>query len=392
MPWSTSVPVDQRISFIRDYIRHDLTVSELCEEYHISRKTGYKWIERHEQAGLTGLEDRSRRPHSCPHETDDLIIQALLVARAKHPKWGPKKLLKILHKRYPNWKLPAHSTAGDILARFGMIAEPRRRRKPGHPGKPCTVAAQPNDLWCVDFKGEFKTLDGIYCYPLTSTDALCRYLLGCDALLSTASRSAKARFTRLFQEYGLPLRIRSDNGSPFASCAIGRLSALSVWWIRLGIIPELIEPGKPQQNGQHERMHKTLKADTTRPPEANLRAQQARFDAFRHEFNHERPHESLGQEPPASLYHPSPRPMPDKLPGFEYPAHFEKRYVSENGGFRWKSQWVALSSTCERLYIGLEEIDDRVWNVYLGPVKLGRLLEQHMRVEDDFGRLKRHNL
>lgn len=392
MPWSHSSPMDQRISFIRDYIKLDVSVTELCEQYHISRKTGYKWIRRHENEGLAGLEDRSSQPHGCPHQTPDVIVQALLDARSLHPFWGAKKLRKILGNQHPDWELPARSTICDILARYGMVPEPRRRRRPGHPGKPTTVAAEPNDLWCSDYKGEFKTLDGIYCYPLTVTDAHSRFLLACTGLDGTATEPTKEAFMWVFREYGLPKRIRTDNGTPFASSAIGRLSRLSVWWIRLGIVPELIEPGKPQQNGQHERMHRTLKDQTTRPPAATRRSQQVLFDDFRQEFNHDRPHESLDQEPPASLYRPSPRPMPSKLPPLEYPAHFEKRYVSENGAFRWKSHPIPLSETCEHAYVGLEEVDNGVWNIYLGPVRLGRLLEESMSIEDNWGRLHRRKL
>jgi len=247
----------------------------------------------------------------------------------------------------------------------------------------------PNQVWAADFKGHFKTGDGIYCYPLTVTDGCSRYLLACHGLLTTACAEAKPIFTRVFREFGLPERIRTDNGVPFATNTLARLSTLSAWWVRLGILPELIEPGKPQQNGRHERMHRTLKAETTRPAAATCRAQQRRFDRFRHEFNNERPHEALGQRTPASLYTASPRPYPSKLLALEYPAHFERRYVSANGCLRWNHHFVNVSQTCIGEYVGLEEIDNGVWNVYFGPLKLGRLLEEHMRIEDQFGRLKR---
>jgi len=208
-------------------------------------------------------------------------------------------------------------------------------------------------------------------------------------LLSTSVADAKPVFTRLFKEYGLPTRIRSDNGVPFATTTLARLSTLSAWWVRLGIVPELIEPGKPQQNGRHERMHKTLKAEATRPAAANRRAQQRKFNQFRQEFNEERPHEALDMATPGSIYVPSRREMPERLPPLEYPDRFEVRYVSGNGGIRWNKGWVNVSSTCIGEYVGLEEIDDGVWNVYFGPLKLGRLLERHMRIEDEYGRLKR---
>ncbi|MGH8632893.1 MAG: integrase core domain-containing protein [Burkholderiales bacterium] len=273
-----------------------------------------------------------------------------------------------------------------------MVPKKRRRRQIGHPGRPTGQILAPNDLWCADFKGQFKTGDGIYCYPLTVTDQHSRYLLGCQGLLSTSVADSKPVFTRLFKEYGLPKRIRTDNGVPFATNTLARLSSLSAWWVRLGVLPELIEPGKPQQNGRHERMHRTLKADTTRPAAASCRAQQRKFNRFREEFNDERPHEALDMHTPTSYYEPSPREMPSKPAPFEYPDRFEVRYVSANGGIRWKKHaWVNVSSVCIGEYVGLEEVDDGVWNVYFGPLRLGRLLERHMRIEDAYGRLRRHS-
>jgi hypothetical protein len=268
----------------------------------------------------------------------------------------------------------------------------RQRRRLGHPGKPTSQILAPNDVWSADYKGQFRTGDGRYCYPLTVADGFSRYLLGCEALTSTAVHEAKPIFTRLFHEYGLPARIRSDNGVPFATTTLARLSKLSAWWVRLGILPELIEPGHPEQNGRHERMPRTLKAETTRPAAGSRAAQQRRFNVFREEFNHERPHEALDQETPAACYAPSPRPMPDRLLPVEYPDRFEVRYVSANGGIRWNSRWVNVSTVCIGEYVGLEEIDDGVWNVYFGPLRLGRLSERHMRIEDEYGRLYRRRV
>jgi transposase InsO family protein len=377
------------MQFIADYLRQSLNMSELCQMYGVSRKTGYKWIERYLAEGPQGLEEQSRRPGSHPNQTPEEIVEALIQVRQRHPTWGAKKLLATVGKRHPEWALPVRSTVCEMLSRKGLIPKKRRRRAIGHPGKPSSQVLAPNDLWCVDFKGQFKTGDGIYCYPLTVTDDYSRYLLECQGLLSTSVADAKPVFTRLFKEYGLPTRIRSDNGVPFATTTLARLSALSAWWVRLGILPELIEPGKPQQNGRHERMHKTLKAEATRPPAANRRAQQRKFNHFRQEFNEERPHEALDMATPGSIYVPSRREMPDRLPPLEYPDRFEVRYVSGNGGIRWNKGWVNVSSTCIGEYVGLEEIDDGVWNVYFGPLKLGRLLERHMRIEDEYGRLKR---
>ncbi len=392
MPWSQTSPMDQKVQFIADYLRGILSVTELCDFYRISRKTAYKWIDRYLRHGPVGLEDRSRRPRTSPNSTPEAIVQALLQARRHHPHWGAKKLLAIVHKKHPRWVLPHRSTACDILKRHGLVPKPRQRRRIGHPGRPQTAILAPNDLWCADFKGQFKTGDGVYCYPLTVTDGYSRYLLGCQALYSTAVRGAKSVFTRLFKEYGLPLRIRTDNGVPFATNTLAHLSSLSAWWVRLGILPELIEPGKPQQNGRHERMHRTLKAEAARPAAGNLAAQQRKLNRFRTEFNHQRPHEALDQQTPASIYQPSPRAMPDKLPPLEYPDRFEVRYVSANGGIRWNCAWVNVSIVCAGEYVGLEEIDNGIWTVYFGMLKLGRLHERYLRIEDEYGRLKRHNV
>jgi len=381
--------MDQKTQFIADCLRQRFSMTELCEQYSISRKTGYKWIDRYLHSGPEGLSDRSRRPARSPNATAPEIVQALLAQRQRHPSWGGKKLLTVVGQRHPGWDLPHRSTVCDILSRHGLVPKKPRRRALGHPGAPSHTILAPNDLWCADFKGQFKTGDGRYCYPLTVTDGFSRYLLGCQGLLSTKVVEAKPVFTRLFKEYGLPQAIRTDNGVPFATTTLARLSSLSAWWVRLGVMPQFIEPGKPQQNGRHERMHRTLKAETTRPAAASLQAQQRRFNAFRAEFNHERPHEALEQATPASYYHPSPRPMPDRLPALVYPDRFEVRYVSANGGIRWKKDWVNVSIVCAGEYVGLEEIDDGIWNVYFGALRLGRLHERHMRIEDAYGRLRR---
>ena len=390
MPWSQTTPMDQKTQFIADYLREIFSFTELCARYGVSRETGYKFVERYLERGPVGLQERSRRPHTSPNQTAAHIVEAILEVRRRHPRWGAKKLIPLVEKRHPSWDLPERSTVCDILKRHGMVAKKRRRRAIGHPGRPTSRALGPNDLWCADFKGEFKTGDGIYCYPLTVTDDHSRYLLGCQGLLSTKVVEAKPVFARLFKEYGLPKRIRTDNGVPFATNTLARLSKLSAWWVRLGVLPEFIEPGKPQQNGRHERMHRTLKAETTRPPAGSCRAQQRKFNGFREEFNEERPHEALDMHTPGSYYENSPREMPNRLPPLEYPDRFEMRYVSANGGIRWRKDWVNVSIVCAGEYVGLEEIDDGLWDVYFGPLKLGRLHERQMRIEDAYGRLKRH--
>lgn len=389
MPWRSSSPMDLKTQFIADCLREVHTISELCREYQISRKTAYKWINRYDSEGAAGLADRSRRPHHFAQSTEAEVVQLLLKARRRHPTWGAKKLLKLLSRDQPRREWPARSTVCDILTRHDLVQGPRHRRAIGHPGKPATIITAPNQLWAADFKGQFKTRDGHYCYPLTITDGFSRYLLGCQALNSTAFAEAQPVFRRLFREYGLPERIRTDNGVPFASVSLARLSTLSAWFIRLGITRELIEPGKPGQNGSHERMHRTLKAETTRPAAGNRATQQRLFNRFRQEFNQVRPHEALALDTPAVHYKSSPRPYPERLPPLEYPNHFETRLVSNNGCIGWRSQRVHVTTVCTQQYVGLEEIDNGIWNVYYGSVKLGRLIEEKLRIEDAFGLWRR---
>jgi transposase InsO family protein len=377
--------MDQRLRFISDYRRDYATFAELCDRYGVSRKTGYKWVDRYELIGPRGLEDRSRRPNVFPTATPLPVVEQLLALRRSHPSWGAKKLLSVLGKRGVT-ALPGRSTCCDLLKRHGLVTSARRRKYPGHPGRPPSGPTEPNDIWTADFKGQFRTRDGRYCYPLTIADGYSRFLLACQALRSTSLELSRPVFFRLFDEHGLPRAIRTDNGVPFATTALGRLSSLSVWWIRLGIHPQLIEPSHPEQNGSHERMHRTLKNETTRPAKGNLAAQQVRFNHFRTEYNEQRPHEALGQETPATLYRPSPRVLPKRLPEIEYPAHYEVRYVSANGGMRWKCAWVCVTHTLAGEYVGLNEVGDGLWDVYFGPVLLGRMDERKLRIVDHRGR------
>ena len=264
MPWLERTPARLRMEFIVAYESEGYSFTELCALFDVSRECGYKWLRRFEKDGIDGLKDRSRAPKRCPHKVDDAVRNLLIEARRKHPTWGPKKLLPWLERRH-DVELPSRSTASEILKREGLSDTRRRRRRLEHPGKPTTTAATPNALWAADFKGEFLLRDGNYCYPLTVTDQHSRYVLACKALSSTKQIPVQRAFERLFREYGLPDAIRTDNGVPFVTIALGRLSRLSVWWIKLGIRPELTQPSHPEQNGQHERMHRTLKAETTRP-------------------------------------------------------------------------------------------------------------------------------
>ena len=374
MPWKETDPVTERKKLIMEWQSRGFTVTELSDRHGISRKTAYKWIDRYETLGPEGLEDRSHRTHSCPHATPPYILEeARRIRTSRRVPIGAKKVRALLIQEHPDWPVPSERTIHNHFHAEGLVRKRRRRRKQPHPGRPTTPFDAPNAIWSADFKGQFKTLDGIYCHPLTVQDGTSRFLLGCQGLLGTTYAASRLVFTRVFREFGLPQRIRTDNGVPFASVALGRLSRLSIWWIKLGIVPELIEPSSPQQNGRHERMHRDLKAETTIPPAGNRSAQQRRFNDFRQYFNHVRPHEALDQRPPASVYEPSPRPFPSKLQLPDYPAHFETRKVSTNGGIKWRARWVNVSHLLGGEYIGLEEVACGIWAVYFGPVSLGWL-------------------
>jgi putative transposase len=380
MPWDELGPMDQRRGFIEDLLTCGWTMTELCRHYGISRKTGYKWSLRHFQAGLPGLGDRSRRPHHSPHRTPQWLEEALVDCRRAHPDWGGRKLVKVLGRREPDWPLPAPSTVGALLKRNGLVTSRRGRRRGPPAGKPTVEAAAPNAVWACDFKGQFRLGDRSYCFPLTISDLCSRYLLCCHGLPSTAEHGVRPVFERVFRQVGLPAVMLTDNGLPFASPALSGLSRLSLWWIKLGIRPVRIQPGRPQQNGSHERMHRTLKAGTARPPATDPTAQQSAFDRFRSEFNDLRPHESLGMRTPAELYQASPRPFPSKLPDVEYPGHFEVRSVRPTGDIRWRGCRLFVSEVLARERVGLEEVDDGIWSLYFGPVLLARFDERERKL------------
>ncbi len=380
MPFAATDPVLERARLVSLHQDGLYSVSELARRFGVSRPTVYTWIERYRDGGTEALTDRSHAPHTQPHQTAPEVETLIVEARRAHPTWGPRKLLPYLARRYPDVKLPAASTAGAILKRHGLTKTRRRRRPAKHPGATPLTTTAPNQVWTADYKGQFKTRDGIYCYPLTVCDAHSRYVLACQGLLSVEQYAAFRHFERLFHDYGLPQAIRTDNGTPFATRALCGLSRLSVWWIKLDIDHQRIEPGQPQQNGAHERMHKTLKAETTRPPEQDMQRQQARFDRWRAEFNDERPHEALGYEMPASCYRPSSRPMPAVLPEPEYPGHFEVRYLSKDGNVRFKHRQFFVSQTLSHEHVGFEEVDDGVWDLYFFDRLLARLDERDFRL------------
>ena len=376
MPWLETSPVEQRERFIRDHRGALYTMGELCARYAVSRKTGYKWLARFDEGGRRGLQDRRRAPHQCPHRIAADVAALICAARRVHPSWGPAKLLAWLRPRHPTLGLPAVSTAGDLLTRRGLVKKRRRRRHYQHPGVIPPTTTQPNDLWTADFKGHFRTRDGIYYYPLTVADQHTRYLLACHGLLSTKGHGVRPVFDRLFREYGLPGAIRTDNGVPFATCGIHGLSQLNVWWLRLGIQHQRILPASPQQNGAHERMHKTLKGEAIRPPRSTLVTQQRAFNDFRRLYNDERPHEALDDRPPASLYRASPRTYTGALPPVEYPGHFIVKRVTNAGTIRLKQRLLFIANALKQHPVGLEEVDDGIWSIHFCHVLLGRVDER----------------
>lgn len=373
MPWNEVKPMDEKVCFIADCLRHHNTMVELCDRYGISRKTGYKWLHRYHHAGLDGLTEQSRRPRTHPATLPYRLRQAIIELRtATRLTPGAKKIQALLANRFPNEVIPSQTTIYHVL-RAEHLVHPRKIRQRVPPGRqPFAPVTRPNDCWSVDFKGQFRTRNGQWCYPLTVMDHHSRYLLTCHSLTNTGVADTQRRFTRLFRRQGLPQRIRSDNGVPFATRAAGGLSRLSIWWVKLGIVPERIAPGKPQQNGRHERMHRTLKQATTHPPSTTLRAQQRQFDRFQTEYNEQRPHEALGQHTPASVYVSSSRPYPARLPELHYPDYFERRLVRASGVIYRGNGQVYVSHQLNGEIVGLEEVDDGLWDVYFGPIRLGR--------------------
>jgi transposase InsO family protein len=373
MPWKETHVMEERMKLIVAHLGDGWPMSEVCEALGVSRKTGYKWLERYERAGLPGLADRSRAPRQHPNAMAASVAAVLLAARRAHPRWGPRKLVAWVGQRHSGLVLPAPSTVGDLLKREGLVGARRRRRRRAAVPTELTAAAEPNAVWCGDFKGWFRLGNGQRCDPLTLSDACTRYLLRCSAVERTDTPHVQTVFESAFREYGLPAVIRTDNGPPFASTGLGGLSRLAVWWIKLGIRPERIVPGHPEQNGRHERMHRTLAEAVTRPPRASGPAQQRAFNAFRTQYNHERPHEALAQRPPATCYTPSPRPYPRRLPAIDYPLSWEVRTVRWRGEIKWAGALLYLSEALGGERVGLEALSDRHWRISFGPLPLALL-------------------
>ena len=375
MPWTRTDPQKERLRFVAKAEEGVFSHKELCVRFEVSRQTGYATLQRWQAEGAEGLKERSRAPLHSPQRISDELAGLLLTTRQAHPDWGPRKIHAYLQRRDPSLVLPAASTTGELYRRAGLVA-PRKQRRWVHPGRVQVDVSEPNDLWATDFKGEFRTRDGVTCYPLTVTDLDTRYLLACQGLCSIGHAGTQDVFVSLFRERGLPGAIRSDNGPPFATKAIAGLSRLNVWWTKLGIRHDRIQPGRPDQNGSHERMHRTLKQATLRPPADNMLEQQDRFDGFAREFNEERPHEALGNDTPASRYTRSQREMPEKLPPPSYEGHCRIRRIRGNGILYFGDRQYFLSELLIGEDVALEEIEDGVWSIFFYDLLLARLDER----------------
>lgn len=391
MSWKETCAMKERMQFVLDAQSGRYSMSALCRRYGISRPCGYKWLERFVQEGLDGLKEKSRAPHTCPHRLDDELESLLVLLRRQNPDWGPRKLVLEFAKTHPDVVVPAPSTVGDMFKRRG-ISVPRKKRCRATPSaQPFESCDAPNKVWCADFKGWFRTLDGTRCDPFTMTDAYSRYLIRCQICEHTGYDTVRDIMEAAFREFGLPEAIRTDNGAPFASVGLGGLSQLSVWLLRLRIHPERIRPGNPQENGRHERFHRTLKAATLNPPARTRNAQQKVFDDFRHKYNEKRPHEALSQQTPASVYTYSQREYPARLPEPDYPDWMMVRRV-DGGRIKMNSERVFLSKVLDEEAVGLASIDSRYSLVFFTTELLGvidhkqqralRVEQAHKRIPD----------
>ena len=380
MPWKASSVMEEKLRFVFEYESDERSMTELCQRYEITRETGYVWLRRYRQAGAAGLIEHSRAAHRHGNQTPEEIEQMVLELRQAHMRWGPRKLKRVLERDEPGRAWPATSTIGALLKREGLVVARKKRWRTAPYSEPLAHADGANRVWCADFKGWFRTADGERIDPLTISDAHSRYLLRCQAVEKADTARVQAIFEAAFREYGMPQAIRTDNGAPFASPAVAGLSRLAVWWIKLGIVPERIAAGHPEQNGRHERMHRTLKQETAQPPAANRRKQQRALDRFRQEYNQVRPHEALEMQTPAAVYQPSARTFPARVPEPEYPETMLVRSVRPHGHFRWKKYDVFLSEVLWGERVGLLAEDDRWFTIYFAQLPLARFDSQKLRV------------
>ena len=391
MPWKETCVMDQRMSFIAACLEGDESIAALCRHFAISRKTGHKWLSRYRAEGAGGLVERSRAPHSNARALAEEVATAVVSVRHRYPSWGPRKVKAWLEDRYPERVWPAASTIGELFDRAGLTRPRKRRRRMAPQSAPLAACRAPNDVWCADFKGWFLTGDGTHVEPFTLSDGDSRFLIRCEAVGRADEGHVWPILAAAFHEYGLPRVLRSDNGPPFASLAAAGLSRFAVKLIKAGVMPDRIAPGKPQQNGRHERLHLTLKQDTAAPPAHSLAEQIDRFERFRHVYNVERPHEALGQVPPARLYEPSPRLFNGVLRSPDYPDQAQVRRVRRCGAVKWRGDEIFISQALTGELVGLFPIADNVWLVKYGPVVLGTMKGREGFIRIGPGRPSRPN-
>jgi transposase InsO family protein len=380
MPWKEICALEIRKEMISDWLTKEYTITELSDSYGVSRKTIHKWIDRYHQKGIAGLVDLSREPDYHPNATSIEKVAAILALKRQKIKWGPRKIMAKLRSDSPEVQWPADSTGNAVLKKHGFVQSRKHRHRVPSYTAPFVNCDQSNAVWSADYKGQFKMGNKQKCYPLTISDNYSRFLLGCWGLTRPNFEQTKPYFEKAFIRNGLPLAIRTDNGQPFASRGLTGLSRLSVWFIKLGIIPERIEPGCPEQNGRHERMHRTLKEATANPPKNNLGEQQEAFDDFIEEYNYERPHEALNQKPPSSVYRLSLRPYPAKLLKVEYGPHIAVRHVTNRGCIKWKGIFVFLSESLMGEYVAFKQVEDHLWEVFFSTYSLGFLDEKQWKI------------
>lgn len=380
MPWNETCPVKERKSLIQDAHSGRYTHTELCQRYRISRKTGYKWLRRYDQEGRPGLVDRSRAAHCHPNQTSPQIVEALLEFKHRHPKWGAYAIVRHLKRAQPHRRWPAISTAKGIFERHGLTTPRRKRRRVPPHTEPLRHAVTPQSVWSADYKGDFQMGNGQRCYPLTMSDNYSRFLITCQGMHKPSLNAVQRCYQRAFERYGLPEAMRTDNGYPFASCGLGGLNPLSIWLLKLDVMPERIAAGHPEQNPRHERMHRTLKHFAIDPPKGNLSAQQRAFNRFRPEYNFERPHQALDGDTPSDWFTASPRPWPRHVPSVDYNSDYQVRRVRHDGYIKWQGQTLYLSQALAAEPVGLVPIDNDQWQIYFARLSLGVLDSRLARI------------
>ena len=391
MAWRETTKMEQKLEFINEWRSGNFSIAELCREFGISRPTAYKYIQRFKDSGISGLEELSRAHQFHPAKIPITIENKIISYRKQHPRWGGEKIWKLLHADFPIETVPSISTVNRVLKRNNLII-PKKRRRRVKPSYPIFDPQSCNEVWSADFKGKFKLGNKRYCYPLTIADSYSRFVFSAKGLYGEKLKPTKLEFRRVFREYGLPKQIHTDNGRPFGAVqAVKRLTRLAVWFLELGIEPVYSDPASPQQNGRHERMHKDLKGEATRPPGYNLRVQQRKLNKFLNDYNYERPHAALNLETPGSVHSYSPRKYKEKIEDWVYPDYCEVRRVARNGALRWRTtKWVMVSTSLIDKYVGLEELGEGIWRIYFRQKMLGYFDEKKLRIMDELGRLKRN--